>query len=433
MKKKLIFYSSIIKMFASSASGSMLDKALAISAPENIYYYGSKTLKKQSIPTVQRTNFAQSLPATDGGQSVITISPDAGISHVILGLKLKAPSGGLTYTGMALTKAWAYQAINFVQWRYGSSSLFQKSGQSLLIEAIATAGSQSEANSLMDLAGNALLVPGDYAGDQLFAYAVIPLPHCGAQSGVEVPNPFPSELLNAPIVITIDLKRQVDMFSISPQTTNPTYPSGFDEAYLQIRQINPIDRGMLMNISPNVSYAFPTTFFQQENSVNLANTALDQEIVLTGFRSGSCKGIHVWLVDTADDANVNGFVLPRDLELSYAGNVIHKYRGVSSQILDTLYTDVPSYFNNTIISADASPATTWSATDTISSWVHFPLQQRFEQLSAQFTSVTGLGVANGVMNLRLKTPSAKSTWRLYYVPYYDVALMLNNGNCEYVF
>lgn len=420
-------------MFASSASGSMLDKALAVASSENIYYYGSKTVKKQSIPTVQRTNFVQNLASASGGQSVITISPDAGISHIIIGFKLPAPAGALTYQGLALAKAWAYNAIDLVQWRYGSSSLYQKSGQQMLIEAIATAGSQSEANALMDLAGNALIVPADYAGDQLYAYAVLPLPHCGAQSGVECPNPFPSELLNAPIVITIGLKRQVDMFSVSPQVGAPVFPTAFEEAFLQVRQINPIDRGQLMNISPSVSYAFPTTFFQQVNSVALSNTTDDQEVVLTGFRAGSCKGIHCWMVDTADDTNVNGFVLPRDLELSYAGNVIHRYKGVSSQILDTLYTDVPSYFNNSILTADVAPATTWSATDVISSWVHFPLQQRFEQLSAEFTSVSGLGIANGVMNLRLKTPTAKTTWKLYFVPYYDVALMFNNGNCEYVF
>ena len=364
---------------------------------------------------------------------MITISPDAGISHVIIGFKLPEIGGALTYTGLALAKAWAYSAIDQIQWRYGSSSLYQKTGQQMLIEAIATAGSQSEANALMDLAGNALKAPGDFAGDKLYAYAVIPLPHCGAQSGVECPNPFPSELLNAPIVITIGLKRQVDLFSVSPQVVAPVLPGAFEEAFLQIRQINPIDRGQLMNISPSVSYAFPTTFYQQVNSVALANTTDDQEVVLTGFRAGSCKGIHCWMVDTADDVNVNGFVLPRDMELSYAGNVIHRYKGVSSQILDTLYTDVPSYFNNSILSADVAPATTWSATDVITSWVHFPLQQRFEQLSAEFTQVSGLGIANGVMNLRLKTPTAKTTWKLYFVPYYDVALMFNNGNCEYVF
>lgn len=95
-----------------TTSGSMLDSALAVAQPENIYYYGSKTMKKQSIATVQRTNFLQTLQAPGGGQSVITISPDAGISHVMLGLKLKAQGAGADYTGMSVAKAWAYDAIN---------------------------------------------------------------------------------------------------------------------------------------------------------------------------------------------------------------------------------------------------------------------------------------------------------------------------------
>ena len=109
-------------MQSASTAGSMLDKALAVAQPENIYYYGSKTMKKQSIATVQRTNFVQSLAATSGGQSVITISPDAGVSHIILGLKLQEPASG-AWAGLALPRAWAYDAIDFVQWRYGSSSL----------------------------------------------------------------------------------------------------------------------------------------------------------------------------------------------------------------------------------------------------------------------------------------------------------------------
>jgi len=419
-------------MFASSASGSMLDKALAVSQPENIYYYGSKTVKKQSIPTVQRTNFVQNLAALGGGQSVITISPDAGISHVVMGLQLAPIGGAITYAGAALPKGWGYNAIDFIQWRYGSSSLYQKTGQQMLLEAIATAGSQSEANALVELAGNALNQVSDFVGDKLFATLVLPLPHCGAQSGTECPNPFPSELLNAPIVITIALKRQADLFIAATGASLPLpIPTQFVDAYVQCRQVNPLDRGMLMNISPSVSYAFPTTFYQQENSVALANTADSQEVVLTGFRAGSCKGIHVWVSDTSDIQNPNQFVLCRDIELSYAGNVIHRYKGTSSQLLDTLYTDVPSYFNNTVVTSTGGAFTVAPAT--VSNWVHLPLQQRFEQLSAEFTMVTGLGIANGVMNLRLKTPAAKSTYKLYFMPYYDVALMFNNGNCEYVF
>lgn len=417
-------------MLPATTPGSMLDKALSVAAPEDIYYYGSKTMKKQKIATMQRTNFIQNLASLQGGQSVITLSPAEGMSHVIIGLQLPAAAPGPVgpvYTGCALPRAWAYSAIDFVQWRYGSSSLFQKSGQQLLIETVATAGSQSEANALLNLAGAAQTgAAGDFTGNKLYAYAVIPLPHCGAQSGSETPNPFPSELLSAPIVITVALKNPAAIFA----TTGSAFalPSAWANAYLQVRQINAVDRGQLMKMDS--TYAFPCTFFQQANSVSLSSSEVSQEVVLTGFRSGSCKGVHVWVVDTSDTANPNAFVDVRDLELSYAGNVIHKYNGVSADILDTLYTDVPSYIDNPSLAVVGGA---WTSTDAVSSWVHFPLQQRFEQLSAEFTEVSGMGISNGVMNLRLTTPTAKNSYRLYYVPYYSSAIVMHQGQAEYFF
>ena len=441
-------------------SGSMLDKALAVAQEENIYYYGSKTVKKQSIPTVQRTNFTQSLASKSGGQSVITISPDMGCSHFIAGFSCPAAAAAqpavntLTYSGMALPQAWAYHAIDYVQWRYGSSSLYQKSGAQLLVEAIATAGSQSEAQNLMTLAGNALTskavagAPGvydnsDFAGDRLNAYAVIPLPHCGAQSGTEVPNPFPTELLSAPIVITIALKRPQDFFITAtdaagvpapPAVGGFVYPvDGFSEAYLQVRQINALDRGKLHKITGE-AYAFPSTFFQQVNSVEIPAGAGDKEIVLTGFRSGSCKGVHCWVVDPTDNKNPFRFLQPKDAVLSYAGNVIHNYKGTSSQLLDTLFVDVPSYWDSVkLSSAVVGGIGVFTAAAEKSAWMHFPLSQRFEQLSAQYTETTGVGIANGVMNLRLKAPTDDKKYILYFCPYYSTALLFNSGSCEYVF
>jgi len=424
----------------STTPGSMLKDALTVAAPSDIYYYGSKTMKKQSISTIQRTNFIQNLASKSGGQSVITISPDSGMSHVIVGLELPANGiAGANYAGCALNKGWAYQAIDFVQWRYGSSSLFQKSGEQLMIEAIATAGSVGESEALLQLAGNQILGAangaGTFSGQKLFAYAVIPLPHCGAQSGTETPNPFPSELLSAPIVITIALKAPSQFLAITGAVG--VAPTEFANAYLQVRQVNAVDRGQLMTPSASTTYAFPCQFFQQVNSVQLANTADSQEVVLTGFRSGSVKGIHMWVLDTSDAtklANPHNYELPRDLELSYAGNVIHKYAGVSSQILDVLYTDVPSLFSNAVLAANAG---VWSVPGNpiTTSWVHFPLSQRFEQLSAEFTSVSGAGISNGVMNLRLRMPDwvAGKSYVLYYVPYYECAMVFNAGNVEYVF
>jgi hypothetical protein len=306
---------------------------------------------------------------------------------------------------------------------------------------------------MVNIAGNELKATTDFAGDLLSASCVIPLPHCGAQSATEVPNPFPSELLSAPIVITIAMKDPASCFGYL--TTAPAAGSlEFDTLNLQARQIQAIDRGKLLMRTSEMGYSFPATFFQQVNSVKLANSAVSQEVVLTGFRAGSCKGIHVWVLDTSEtqtivpasgggpfvapySANPFNYVLPSDLQLSYAGNVIHNYTGSSSsQLLDTLFTDVPSRFQNSVLykTPASGTATAWASQAKTTSWVHFPLSQRFEQLSAEYTSVSGLSISNGVMNLSLKTPAAKDTYQLYYVPYYENVLFFHDsGNMDYVF
>jgi hypothetical protein len=419
-----------------------------VSTKEDIYYYNSKTLKKQEIPVIYRTNFIQGLSSKGGGQSVITISPDANIGSIIMGLELpasRASTGTGSYVSLGLARGWLYEAIDYVQFRYGSSSLFQKSGQQLLVEAMMTASNPTEAQKIVELAGSEMKTVSDFAGDKMYAYGVIPLPHASAQSGVETPNGFPTELLQSPIVITINLKPLPQLLKVGavlPTPVGGTNPNGvptafpdYADAYLQVRQFQPIDRGQLMTPSDG-AYLYPTVFFQQVNSVQLVSTPDSQEVILTGFRSGSCKGIVAWLVDTTDTDNPNNFILPRDVVLSYAGNVIHNFKGVSSQALQIYYDDIPAYLENSILS-DASSGAGFVSVSKTNSWIHLPFSQRFEQLSAEYTSVAGLSVANGVMNLSLKTPTASSSYRLFYVPYYECAMVLGGpagaGNCEYMF
>jgi hypothetical protein len=432
-------------MLATNATSQLSSAMDKVSTKEDIYYYNSKTLKKQEIPVIYRTNFIQALSSKGGGQSVITISPDANIGSIIMGLELppsRATFGSGSYVSLALARGWLYDAIDYVQFRYGSSSLFQKSGQQLLVEAMMTASNPTEAQKIVELAGSELKINSDFAGDKLYAYGVIPLPHASAQSGVETPNGFPTELLQSPIVITINLKPLPQLLKVGTLDATPSnngVPSAFPDyadAYLQVRQFQPIDRGQLMKPSDG-AYLYPTVFFQQVNSVQLASTPDSQEVILTGFRSGSCKGIVAWLVDTSDTANPNNFILPRDVVLSYAGNVIHNFKGVSSQALQIYYDDIPAYLENSILAPATSPAAGFTSSPKTNSWVHLPFSQRFEQLSAEYTSVAGLSIANGVMNLSLKTPTASSSYRLFYVPYYECAMVLGGpagaGNCEYMF
>jgi hypothetical protein len=306
---------------------------------------------------------------------------------------------------------------------------------------LTTSGGLEESNRLFQLAGaeckDATGPVGDFAGDNLFAYGILPMPHCQAQSGTDVPNPFPSELLTAPITVTVFLKPLASVYLRSSVYTGTygTLPGAWDDAYVQVRQINALDRGQLEKISPSHRYGFSVTFYQQVNSVNLQSSASSQAINLTGFQSGSCRGIYVWCVDTSDVNNPNRFVNLRDLQLSYQGNVLHDFRGISSTALDVLFTTTPSLLQNSVLTALAgsTPATAWSSAPEVDYFIHFPMQQRFEQLSAEYVDVKGVYVANGIMNLTLTTPNASSTYKLYYMPYYSAALHMHQGAVEYVF
>jgi hypothetical protein len=425
-------------MNSASAPGSMLDHVLP-GAKEDIYYYNSATSRKQMIPSISRTNFRQDLASKSGGASVITISPDAGVSHVILGLQMpEEPLAPVTfYSGYALNRGFLYNAIDKVQFRYGSSSQYELSGQQLLNIMLTTSGGLEESNRLLQLAGAECKAPADFRGDNCFAYGVIPLAHIAAQSSTDVPNPFSSELLSSPILITVFLKPLAQVFQSSPLYTGTvgTLPTAWSDAYIQVRQINALDRGQLEKPSASSRYGFPITFYQQVNSINLQSSSSSQTVNLTGFQSGSCKGVYAWCVDTADTANPNRYINLRDMQLSYQGNVLHDYRGISGTALDLLFTVTPSLIQNSVLTAVATtdPALTWTSAPEIDYFTHFPFAQKFTQVAAEHMEVKGLYVANGVMNLTLKTPLAKSTYKLYFMPYYSAALMMHQGACEYIF
>jgi hypothetical protein len=107
-------------MLASNATSQLADALSKVSTKEDIYYYNSKSMKKQEIPVIYRSNFIQGLASKDGGQSVVTISPDAGIGSIIMGLQIPARTGatGLgSYTSLGLARGFAYEAIDYVQFR----------------------------------------------------------------------------------------------------------------------------------------------------------------------------------------------------------------------------------------------------------------------------------------------------------------------------
>lgn len=411
----------------------------------DIYYYGTKTLEKQAIPTVQDTRFFQALPSLYQGSSTFIISPDQGLSDVILGVQLPATpaaggGSGASYAGLAVTRGWAYQLINKISVRYGGSSQYFWTGSQIFVQNMRECSNPDARDRLVQLGGTEMSKPSDFAGDNLYGYVVLNLPHSSPNGSLEKPNPFPTELLNQPIVITVELNAIPSIFKVaSPAVTGQaTAPIKLEQGWFQCRQVHANDGGMLMRpMGAGAGYSFPLkAFYQNEIEVRLQNSADQQSVVLTGFRAGDVRSIFFWIEDTDNnDLNPYKWVFPRDVQLLYNGTVYQNYKGTSSEIWDLMGSDVPAAFNTSVLarSGNADPALAFTSSADYIKWVNMPFSQVYEQLSASHLMVHGKKIENAVVNLLLTTPQAKDTYKLHVVYAYNSLLFCSAGSSEYIF
>jgi hypothetical protein len=422
-----------------SMPGDMQEK-MRLGDTKDIYYYNSKTLEKQAIATIQDTRFNQAINNLKGGSSTFIISPDEGVSDVIVAFKLPP---GADYRGLALSKGWGYRLIKTCSIRYGGSSQYFFTGTQMFVQNMRECSNPSSKERLVNLGGQTLLCGnsdtsgGDFTGDALFAYVVLNLPHSTTNASLEKSNPFPTEAMNQPIVITLELNNIASIFKKIP-TAAGTAPTELAEGYFQVRQVHAVDRGQLMRPTANgEAYSFPLkAFYQNEISVPLEATTTPQSVVCTGFRQGDVRSIFFWIEDTLDSDNPYNWVLPRDVKLIYNGTIYQDYKGVSSQMWDLLGTDVPSYFQNAVL--DVSSASIVAATDQLTNWVNLPFSQIYEQLSGTHLMVKGKEINNAVVNLQLTLPAftgAASNGRfvLHAVYAYNSVLLVSSGSAEYIF
>jgi hypothetical protein len=417
---------------------SMQDK-MRLGEVTDIYYYGTKTLEKQAIPTIQDTRFLQGLPSLGAGSSTFIISPDQGVSDVLLGIKLPSQA----YNGLALPRGYLYRMIKQVSVRYGGSSQYFFTGEQILVQNLRECTSPSTRDALFELGGAEMLKPADFAGDSLFAYVPLNLPHSSPNGGLEKPNPFPSELLNQPIVITLEMNSLADSFiQASPPVAggNSVPPAQFADAYFQVRQVHANDAGALMRpMGAGAGYSYPLkAFYQNQIDVTLQNTVANQSVTLTGFRSGDVRSIFFWVEDLDQTAAGNKFnwALPRDIQLIYNGTVFQNFRGVSSQIWDLMNTDVPSQFVNSVISQTGSGVATTAFTSSakVTNWVQLPFSQIYEQLSGTHLMVRGKMIENAVVNLQLALPAVNTAGYVLHAVYaYNSLLFCSMGSAEYIF
>jgi hypothetical protein len=401
----------------------------------DLYYYDGELSKKQCFATTQNTKYVQAFANLTGGSSVFTIPPQNGIQDVVCEFQLPAIAGA---AGVGLPRGWGYALIKQVSFRYGGSSQYFLTGDQILQNALRKQPSRSSADDVFTLGGN-YAADADLANPQT-ALVVLTLPH-NVPSGVGKAHPLPTDLLTQQVQVTVELNPPASIYTLAANATNPPAANlALSAAQFQVQQVmlnNQSDALARRVDMANNSYAFPCEFVQQVQRIALANTAQAQSVVLTGFRSGEVKAIHLWL-SRASDVNAGGinnpfnWRLPSAVQMTYAGDVYARYELASSPLWNLINGNKAPVVDN-VVSADAGGGALAAPAAGLSFWVELPFAQTLVDEDSHNILVHGKPITNGIVNLLLTTPTAQADWVLNVSYLYNTTLLFSQGTCDYVF
>ena len=412
--------------------------------PMDLYYYDGETSKKQAFPTTQNTKYVQSFNNLTGGSSVFTIPPTNGIQDVVCEFAMP-PVTGTGLTGVSLPRGWGYALIKQVTFRYGGSSQYYLTGDQILQNALRRQPSRSTADDLFALGGS--YSTGSAVGSSgldvtQYAAVVLTLPH-NIPSGFGKANPLPTDLLTQQVQITVELNQVSSVFSVAAGNTTAVIPTSLSFAQFQVQQVMFNNQGdaLARRVDMAVNaYAFPCEFVQQVQRINLQNSAASQSVVLTGFRSGECKAVHLWLTRSGDQPTVGGvgsinnpfnWYLPLSVIMTYAGDIYARYEFASSPLWNLINGDKAPAWDN-VLTSDAGGSLV-AQSSVLNQWVELPFAQTHLDEDSHHILSHGKPITNGIVNLQLQTPSAQNDWVLNVSYLYNATLLFSQGTADYVF
>ena len=434
-----------------SYSAADLQSQIRLGRPEDLYYYSESSLRKQSIPTFQNTEFVQNIsPSAGRGNYQVIFSRNQGLSHIIIGAKLKAHTGGagLDLSGIAVNRGWLANLIDRVSYRIAGSSQYWMTGQQMLVANCLEATNPTVKQDMVNLAGQALATTAEFQQEELlWAYLYFNLPTNKPFCGVESPLPLPTELINSNVVLSIDLNPMSAIYSsLAVGGSIANAPNSLDSLFVQFQQIQAVDGGELMKMTGDRSkmYSLPCKgWYSQELTIGIpANSTaagLTSDLALTGFQAGQVKSVICWLTENTDTdpvtssayvRNPNCFAYGRDFTLKYNGQTVHYFQGTSSTMWGELLCDVPPYMD--VVRLDIS-GSAFTRADERSHFVVFPLGQNIEGQNPHLL-VNGRAIGTSIMNLQLRVPDATKAYTLHVTYSYNCILAISgDGTTQFLF
>jgi len=415
----------------------------------DLYYYGESNIEKQAYPVVINNKFYTEFPNLGAGTSQFVISPNQGVSDIIIGLELPArtdASGVNSYNGLATTKGWGYQAIRTVSVRYGSSAQYFFTGQQLFVQNLFDCENETKRENLATLGGSPAATSADWAVDSnRRAYLYLNLPHNSPRAEGK-PLPFPSDLLVQPIIITIEMNPLSDLFtSYAPGGVVGTIPTQFSKAYLQVRQDMMADSADLLARQQNMNveaYTFPLKYFPQQEVLIRLGSGTSHQVNLTGFRAGEVKKIILWLTKNNEAQSVssgtkNGlkYYQISQSQLTYNGEIFYRTEDQATNLWNLVWDKKSGGFmTGALAISGSSGSQTASYTSVFAPYTLIPFDQPHIADANCDVLVHGKPILNAVVNLSLSTPTSEADgWTLHALYLYNSSLLCSRGSAEYIF
>jgi hypothetical protein len=394
------------------------------------FYYGETNLEKQAYPCITNTRFVQQFTNLGAGSSQFVISPNQGVSDIILQMTFPTVA---TDTNLALPVGWGYNLVSRVSVRYGSSAQYFWSGQQMLVSNLYDAENGPKRDQLLQLGGNQAI--GSVAMSGAVANVYLKLPHNSCRAAGK-PLPFPSDLLVQPIVITVELINPQSVVVIGTGGVIGNVPSQLAAGQLQVKQEMLTDSSDLLarrvDMNQN-AYTFPLMYFaQQEVQVPLVSggaAPFAQSVNLTGFRAGEVRSILLWLTTTANPTNQGpAWANLSDVTLTYNGEVFSRFDGNSNQLWALVGDEKSASVASAALSTAAPPA----STATVAYWTELPFSQINMAYDKECKLVHGKPILNAVVNLTFNCPDA-AAYTLHAMYVYNSSLLCSRGSAEYIF
>ena len=388
-------------------------KAITPAEMKDMYYPGMENTEAVAFATYVENRFQATLPSqTFGSSSTVIFNPTEGLGDILLTLTLP----DISYTSVGCSEGWGYASIRQVGIRIGNSSLYYFTGDQLLNAVLSDCEDSAKRDEMLFLGGQALNPVNPITGANDFdsvakrtAYVYIKCPW-NSPSAQEKPLPIETDLLTQPVQLIVEFEPASKIFVRASGAS--TLPTQFASAVMQFRQVHMMNGSDLLarrvDMNSN-ALSYPLKYFQQTTfrtgiTVAQNQAGVEQQISLTGFRSGSLKSIDIWAVsqDDLNGGNPNRWVLLGNVKLLVNGLVYYDAPSNSNQfwsIVDRKTSAVSAY--NYV---DASGSTLVNTNGSMY-WLNIPFAQHTETLCGENVVSTGLPIMNRIINFSCVFPS----------------------------